>query len=170
MALPEAVDLGSAAAIVVERDGYFDYAAALGAGGVEWHVNFADPHLFVAYGSSLFAQDEMQVAEHPALGSLREALEAAGRRAVTVEAGEPTPVLVTGVERRCAIATNPDTAAGRPAGLYGNAFARASADAVARATTPIDPPTITNLIAMAAPPGGQVDIASTRSCMCWSPP
>ncbi len=40
----------------------------------EWWVNFADPHLFVAYGSSLFAQDEIQVAEHPSLGHLREAL------------------------------------------------------------------------------------------------
>ena len=38
----------------------------------------------------------------------------------------------------------------RPAGLYGNAFARADGDVVRRATTPIDPPTITNLIAMAA--------------------
>ena len=32
-------------------------------GGAEWHVNFADPRLFVSYGSGLFAQDEMQVAE-----------------------------------------------------------------------------------------------------------
>ena len=41
---------------------------------VEWHVNFADPRLFVAYGSGLFAQDEIQVAEHPLLASIREAL------------------------------------------------------------------------------------------------
>jgi hypothetical protein len=47
-----------------------------------------------------------------------------------------------------------DPAEGRPRGLYGNEFARASADAVRRATTPIDPPTRTNLIAMAAPSGG----------------
>ena len=77
-----------------------------------------------------------------------------GLAAVTVERGEPTPVLVMGVERLCRVATDPDAAEGRPAGLYGNAFARADGDAVRRATTPIDPPTITNLIAMAAPPGG----------------
>ncbi len=54
-----------------------DYAPALDrTDALEWHVNFADPVLFVAYGSSLFAQDEMQVAEHPALGSLKEALDA----------------------------------------------------------------------------------------------
>lgn len=28
---------------------------------VEWHVNFADPRLFAAYGSGLFAQDEIRV-------------------------------------------------------------------------------------------------------------
>lgn len=60
-------------------------------------------------------------------------------------------MLVTGAERRCRIATEPDHAAGRPEGLYGNAFARARAAAVRRATTPLEPPTITNLIAMAAP-------------------
>ena len=156
MSLPDRVELPSAAGIVVARDGYFDYLPTPEAtAGIEWHVNFADPHLFVAYGSSLFAQDEMQVAEHPALGSLREALDAEGRRAVTVAGGEPTPVLVMGVERRCRIATNPDAADGRPDGLYGNDFARATVDAVARATTRIEPPTVTNVVAMAAPPGGR---------------
>jgi hypothetical protein len=40
-------------------------------------------------------------------------------------------------------------------GLYGNAFARANPDAERRATTRIDPPTITHVIAMAAPSGGR---------------
>ena len=65
-------------------------------------------------------------------------------------AGRSTPVLVMGVERRCRVATDPNPAAGRPDGLYGNAFARAGADAVRRATTRIDPPTVTNLVAIAA--------------------
>jgi hypothetical protein len=43
---------------------------------------------------------------------------------------------------------------GRPHGLYGNAFARTDAETVRRATTRIDPPTIANLIAMAAPAEG----------------
>jgi len=30
---------------------------------LEWHVNFADTHLFVAYQGPLFAQDEMQGAQ-----------------------------------------------------------------------------------------------------------
>ena len=150
MPLPPHIDPTSAAARATGRPGYFDYVPVV-EGAVEWHVNFADPHLFVAYGSSLFAQDEMQVTEHPALGAIREALSARGLRAVTVEAGEPTPALVMGVERRCAVATESNAVEGRPLGLYGNAFCVLPAEAVVRATTAIDPATITNLIAIAAP-------------------
>jgi poly(ADP-ribose)glycohydrolase PARG len=110
-----------------------------------WHVNFADPHLFCAYGSALLSQDELQAAEHPVLGSIREALVAAGDAALTEEAGVATPVLVAGVERRCAIDTN---------AVYGNRFAAASAEVVRRAVRRVEPPTHSNLIAIAAPAGG----------------
>ncbi|HZV01908.1 MAG TPA: hypothetical protein VFF73_34670 [Planctomycetota bacterium] len=129
--------------VLEAREDVFGYEAPA-AGAVEWHLNFADPALFFAYGTSLLAQDELQVAEHPALGSLREALVARRIDCSTVEGPEPSPVLVTGVERRCRIATR---------GLYGNAFARASDDAIRRATTALSPPTITNVVAMAAPSG-----------------
>ena len=79
MPLPATVDSAAAASLLEVRDGFFDYEPASGSDSmVEWHVNFADPNLFYAYGSGLFAQDEMQVAEHPVLGSLREALVAEG--------------------------------------------------------------------------------------------
>jgi hypothetical protein len=116
-------------------------------------VNFADPQLFVAYGSALLAQDELQALEHPILGSLREALLARKLEACTEVAGEPTPVLVTGVERRCALDTAPDYEAGRPRGLYGNRFAAAPFEEVQRALRILEPPTLTNIIAMAAPVG-----------------
>ena len=112
---------------------------------LEWHVNFADPHLFVACASGLFAQDEIQVAEHPILASLKQSFDATDAVTLTVVDGHPTPILIRGAERRIAVATE---------GLYGNRFAAASADAVGHATRTIDPPTITNLIAMAAPSGG----------------
>ncbi len=141
---------------VVRHEGFYDYRPVLSApGAVEWHVNSADPHLFFAYGGPLFAQDEIQVAEHPILGSLREALQAYCATALTVEQGRPTPVLVAGVERRCHVATDPNPAEGRPRGLYGNEFGRAPAEVVRRATKGIEPPTTTNIIAMAAPSGGQ---------------
>jgi len=119
----------------------------------EWHLNFAHHDLFCAYGGPLFAQDEIQVAEHPALASLREALLAQRIVPLTVENGNPTPILIHGVERRCAIATNPDPAAGRPEGIYGNRFARASPDAIRQATHILDPPTLTHILAMEAPYG-----------------
>ena len=130
----------------------FDYGAP-SEGTEAWWVNFADPMLFGFYGGGLFAQDEMQVAEHPALASLREALLGTKLPPRTMEGRDtPTPVLVMGVERRCAVDTTPDAAAGRPFGLYGNLFARASRDVVQRATRVLDPPTRSNILAIAAPP------------------
>ena len=95
--------------------GFFDYVSRTPSGTGDWHLNFADPNLFTAYGSSLLAQDELQVAEHPVLGSLREALAAIGKPPRTVdEHGRPTPVTITGVQRRCVIDTMPDARAHRP--------------------------------------------------------
>ncbi len=124
---------------------------------VAWYLNFAHTILFVAYGGPLLAQDELQVLEHPALGSIREALVTTrepGLRPVTREDGRATPVLITGVERRCALATDADLDAGRPLGLYGNRFAKAPASVVLEALRVLDPPTRSNLVAMEAPPGG----------------
>lgn len=153
MTLPERVDPAAALGIVESRPTIFDYAPA-DCTAVEWHVNFADPLLFYAYGSGLFAQDEMQSAEHPALGSLVEALHVGPHRAVVEDDSGPTPVLVTGVERRCEVAVDRSDAEGRPRGLYGNEFSAASAELVKRSTRRLDPPTISNLIAIAAPSYG----------------
>lgn len=134
---------------------YYDYVRVdPSPAAMEWHVNFADPRLFIAYGSPLFAQDEIQVAEHPLLACVREAMVSRKIPAVTRDAQGATPVLVRNVERRLSIQTHPDAAAGRPQGMYGNAFARTPLDIVRQATTRIDPPTFSNIIAMAAPAGG----------------
>jgi hypothetical protein len=155
MALPQRVDPMAALERVDLRVGFYDYEPSSPVPGlVEWHVNFADPILFVAYRSSLFAQDEMQVVEHPVLGALREALDRRQTPAVTVDRGRPTPVLVTGAERWCRVETDRNAAQGRAHGLYGTAFSGADEQAVRRATTRIEPATITNLIAMAAPAYG----------------
>jgi hypothetical protein len=146
-ALPATLAL--AATEVVPSSGHYAYETR----DALWHVNFADPHLFCAYGSPLLAQDELQAAEHPLLGSLREALLAEGHAAQTEDDTGPTPVLVAGAERRCAIDTGPNAAAGRPVGLYGNQFAAAPAEIVRAAVRVLAPPTRTNLIAMAAPVG-----------------
>jgi hypothetical protein len=141
--------------IFEERSSYFEYEPlSENNNQVEWYLNFSHADLFCAYGFAVFAQDEIQVAEHPVLASLREALLSAKIEPLTVERGMPTPITIRNVERRCSISTdiNPDRE--RPVGLYGNNFAKATAKAIELATTSIDPPTITNIIAMEAPAGG----------------
>lgn len=135
------------------REDYFTYESPP-QGRVDWHLNFAHYDLFCAYGGPLFAQDEMQVTEHPALASLRHALIDSGIDPLTVENGVATPVLIMGVERRCIVTTDVNSAEGRPAGLYGNSFSLADEDVIRRATRVVDPPTISNIIAMEAPACG----------------
>ena len=156
LSAPRPIDPADLGRLVVVLDGHYDYRPVLEAGArVEWHVNFADPNLFYAYGSLLFAQDEIQVAEHPVLGSLREALYADGQPTTTVANGRPTPVLVMGAERRLRIRTAPGAESGGPSWLYGMAFSGATPDAVREAATRIDPPTVSNVLAIAAPVGGR---------------
>lgn len=135
------------------RPGFFTYDPPA-PGWTDWHVNFAHWDLFAYYAGPLFAQDEMQVTEHPALASVRHALLAEGLTVHTMTPDSPTPITVAGVERRCAIATEPNSVQGRPHGLYGNYFARADRRAVERATTLLNPPTVSNILAMEAPANG----------------
>jgi Poly (ADP-ribose) glycohydrolase (PARG) len=135
------------------REGYFTYESPEKE-FVDWHVNFAHFDLFCAYGGALFAQDEMQVAEHPALASLRHALIDTGYDPITAEDGIATPIVIMGVERRCVVATDAKPDEGRPYGLYGNNFARASEEAIRQATRILNPPTTSNIIAIEAPACG----------------
>jgi hypothetical protein len=133
--------------------GFYDYKPFRPNNGWEdWHVNFADPSLFAYYGGPLLAQDEMMVAEHPVLANLREHLLAIGCPTLTCEDDRPTPATIRDVPRRCSIDTSPCD--DRPNGLYGFRFAMASPDAVRSAVTSIDPPAMTNVIAMSSIPGG----------------
>ncbi|KAJ4460462.1 putative Tyrosyl-tRNA synthetase [Paratrimastix pyriformis] len=141
------------------REDVFDYECPSPT-STPWYLNFADSSLFCAYGSGLFAQDEMQVAEHPLLASVREAMRALSQRDQAFSAttrnrdGAPTPVLISGVQRRVVVHTNPDADQGRPGGLYGNAFTRAPLPVVKRACEFLEHPTTTNLICIEAPSGG----------------
>lgn len=154
MPLPETVTTDDWKTVFEIRPDVFGHEPTTVPGLMEWYLNFADHDLFCAYGGPLLAQDELQVAEHPALGSLREALLSRGEPFGTVGEGMATPVLIRNVERRCVIDTQPNPAEGRPQGLYGNNFARARQSEIARAVTPIIPPTFSNIIAIEAPSYG----------------
>ncbi|MEX2443136.1 MAG: hypothetical protein WD492_06010 [Alkalispirochaeta sp.] len=126
--------------------GVFDYGAGTSS-EAHWCVNFADPKLFVAHGTPLFAQDGLQVAVHPALGCLREALIADGYSTAVEDTDEkPTPFTITGVPRRVAIDTT--------TGLYGNGFSRASLETVRDAVRPVAPEARSNILVIAAPRPG----------------
>jgi hypothetical protein len=131
-------------AAIGARPGIFAYEAS-SASWIRWHLNFADPELFAFCGGDLFAQDEIQVAEHPALALLRQRLLAERRATRTVEGARPTPVLVSGVERRLAI----DTRA-----IYGNALRRSSREELERAARVLTTPTRSHILAIAAPRHG----------------
>jgi len=153
MPLPDTISRERDHPTLEMREAFFAYEAPP-EGQTDWYLNFAHRDLFSFYGGALFAQDEMQVAEHPALASLRQALIASDVKPVCVEGGVPTPALITGVERRCAITTDPNPDEGRPEGLYGNSFSRGTGEAVRKATRPIDPPTKSNILAIEAPAYG----------------
>ncbi|WP_395743195.1 hypothetical protein [Prosthecobacter sp.] len=146
--------------------GFFTYRDS--APGI-WHLNFADPRLFAAYGSPLMAQDEWQVLEHPVLGSLREALLHDQQPALTRENGISTPVLISNVPRQCSldlsgaaalkgvalswwqILVSPFWSGVKTNPLYGNAFQHASTAEVLRTITVLN--RSSNIIAISAPTG-----------------
>lgn len=163
--LPEAMP--SLSTVITAEPGFFTYRTAHDR---VWHLNFADPRLFAAYGSPLMAQDEWQVLEHPLLGSLREALLHNDMPALTRADGVGTPVLISHVPRQCALDLTGKTssppsvwqallgrfvkrAAAGAAPLYGNAFAKASLQEVMQALTVLKPPAHSNILAVAAPTG-----------------
>ncbi len=90
MPVPAQMDPVRAVSRVEASKSIYDYGP-VAPGAVEWHVNFADSELFGFYATGLFAQDELQVAEHPILGSLKEALRASNRPRPHSRGGTPDP-------------------------------------------------------------------------------
>ena len=166
--LPEFTDISTWQARLEIRPDIFGYEPAATHGVMEWYLNFAHVDLFCAYGGPLLAQDELQVAEHPALSSLREALLQRGKPFGTVAEDSPTPVLIRNAERRCTIDTSPNMVAGLPYGLYGNEFARATPAQIANAVKLIVPPTLSNIIAIEAPSDGygEYDAKTIEFILC----
>lgn len=124
-----------------------------------WYLNFADPFMFTAYDSDLFAQDEIQTLEHPLLPSVMHHLAGTGRpelRPLTVEKCCSTPWIFENVPRWIEVNTTPVDEDGEVKNIYGNRFAESDHALLRRAITVSgDPAARSNIIAMAAPyPGG----------------
>lgn len=151
--LPERLTVTDKATDVSCRLGYFDYVPSMISDDAQWHMNFAHYDVFSSWATSLFAQDEMQVTEHPGLIALRLAADAEDMSMLCVQDDSPTPILIAGVERRLSIDTSPHTEL--PKGLYGNQFKLAWPEQVEAATTVLSPTVQTNILAMEAPSDGE---------------
>ncbi len=132
---------------IVPKRGFFTYPEpSADDDTTHWHLNFADPFLFGYGEGSLLAQDELQITEHPCLASVAYAIESGlhgqgGLTRRTQEGGEATPVLIEGAPRRCSLDTTH---------LYGDLFGGASTNQVQAATKVLNPPTRSNILALAA--------------------
>lgn len=153
--------------ISVRPDGY-RYDPPADPRDVDWHVDFADADTFYGYSGSLFAQEEIMVAEHPELHAIREYLISASKiseihypTCMDQRLQVATPILVKGAQRCLSINASADSATNRPC-IYGQRFGQAGIGTVMRSTTVIDPPTITNVIAMCALLNGDGEYKETE--------
>jgi hypothetical protein len=65
MSLPESVDVNAASTRAQISLGSMTTRRLDRADAVAWHVNFADPHLFAAYGSPRYSGSPVKDADYP---------------------------------------------------------------------------------------------------------
>jgi hypothetical protein len=145
----------------VTRAGGFMYEPT-GQDSVDWWVNFAAGDLFEFYADRCFAQDEVQVFEHPVLASVREAMLATGASTRVTDRGHPTPILIRGAERRIRFHTEPRPDLGRAHWLYGRNFSNAPLAEVMDAAEVLDPPQRSNILVIEAPAYGRDEYRATE--------
>jgi hypothetical protein len=131
-------------------------------GATDWWVNFAAGDLFEFYADRCFAQDEVQVFEHPVLASVREAMIAAGDSTRVTDWGNPTPILIRNAERRIRFHTEPRPDLGRAHWLYGRNFSHAPLAEVMDAAEVLDPPQRSNILVIEAPAYGRGEYRATE--------
>lgn len=142
-----------------DEAGYFDYAADKNTEDrYVWWMNFADPKLFGYYGGSMFAQDEIQVFEHPILGSLREYLldgteEGMKPWALTLRNGQPykpTPYLIEQAPQWQKVDTTPRLPLGGIGMIYGHNFSTAPDEELEAGIKIVDDDIRNNIMACSA--------------------
>lgn len=120
--------------------GFFTYSDPP-KGTMKFTLNFADTNTFYGYDGPLFAQDEIQQVEMPALAGLRS--KEGSKLALETESGKDLSqtALVLGAKRYGKVDAQ---------GIYGTQFHSASEEKVTKQTTPIANPKPQNIIVMAA--------------------
>lgn len=121
-------------------------------------MNFADPKLFGYYGGPMFAQDEIQVFEHPILGSIREYLldgteEGMKPWALTLRDGQPhtpTPYLIEQAPQWQKVDTTPRLPLGGMGMIYGHNFSTAPDEEVEAGIKVVDEDIRNNIMACSA--------------------
>lgn len=127
-----------------------------------WWMNYADPKLFGFYANEFFAQDEIQVLEHPILASVREYLVDPGEEHMAprtmVETGDEliaTPYLIENVPLWMTVNSYPKLEDGTPVRIYGSSFAAASQEAIDAGCKVFEGDVRDNIMAIAAPSFGR---------------
>ena len=141
--------------LTLDKD-FYDYTKAREDEDV-WFVNFADPTLFVAYDSDLFAQDEIQTLEMPLLAAFKKYIEfrsIGGFAPLTNAYGNPTPYLFKGVPYWISVNTSPVLKDGNIESIYGNNFMDASDEAIEAGIRTFEGDLRCNVFAISAPVGG----------------
>ena len=136
--------------------GFYDYTKAM-EGEDTWFVNFADPRLFVAYDSCLFAQDEIQTLEMPLLAAFKIYIESrpiGGFAPLTKAYGNPTPYLFKDVPYWISVNTSPVLKDGSVESIYGNNFMDADDEAIEAGVRTFEGDLRCNVLAISAPDGG----------------
>lgn len=126
--------------------------------GNVWYVNFADPVLFVAYDSDLFAQDEIQTLEMPLLGSCQRYLEEKaldGLEIYTQVHGVPTPYLIKNVPQWMTVNTSPVMPDGRVESIYGYMFEESDEETVRAGVKVLEGQRFNNIMAISAAVPGE---------------
>lgn len=136
-------------------DTFFDYCDVSDDKQKVWYLNFADKYLFGFYETDLFAQDEIQALEHPALPAVREWLDAKEYKNLNAETlikNEPTPITIENVPRWIYANTKDYPVYGY---YFGEACDAENFELLRKAVRVLDEEHINNIIAMRAPAGGE---------------
>lgn len=145
--------------IFKDEPGFYNYEKDL-SGPVRyvWWMNFADPKLFGYYGGRLFAQDEIQVFEHPILASVRNYLLDSGEEnmkpnTLVLRDGapvRPTPYLIENAPIWLNVDTTPRLPMGGMGNIYGHNFITAPEEEIEAGVHVVKGNIKNNIIAVSA--------------------